>query len=70
MRETTLGRWMVRLAVTVGAGVVALGMSAAAAHASDVNNGAASVQLVGIAHAVQASASGLQLNATEGFDWT
>jgi hypothetical protein len=33
MRDNMLGRWLVRLAVTIGAGSVALGASAAAAHA-------------------------------------
>lgn len=69
MRETTLGRWMTRLAVTVGAGVVILGMSTAAAHASEVSSEAAPVTLVGIAQAVQAGTSTLHLNAAEGFDW-
>jgi len=69
MRETTLGRWMSRLAVTVSVAVVTVGMSAAAANASVVSDGATSVKLVGIAQAVQSGASGLHLNATEGFDW-
>lgn len=69
MRETTLGRWMTRLAVTVGVGVFALGMSTAAAQASEVSSGTAPVNLAGIAQAVQAGTSTLHLNATEGFDW-
>ena len=70
MRETTLGRWMSRLVVTVGVGVVALGMSTATAQASAASNGVASVQLGELAHAVQSTASGLHLHATEGFDWS
>lgn len=34
MRDKMLGRWMVRLVVTAGVGVVALGLSPAAVHAS------------------------------------
>ncbi|MFG2038149.1 hypothetical protein [Dactylosporangium sp. NPDC048998] len=37
MRDRTLGRWIVRLAVTIGAGTVALGLSGAAAHANVVS---------------------------------
>ncbi len=71
MREkATLGRWMTRLAVTVGAGVVALGMSTAAAHASAGSSEVAPVKMIGIAHAVQSATSGLHLYATEGYDWT
>jgi hypothetical protein len=69
MRETTLGRWMIRLAVTVGVGVVALGMSTAVAHANEVGSEAAPVNLVGIAQAVQAGSSVIRLNVPEGFDW-
>ncbi|GAA3293963.1 hypothetical protein GCM10020218_071860 [Dactylosporangium vinaceum] len=36
MREKTLGRWIVRLAVTIGFGSVALGLSAAAASADPI----------------------------------
>jgi hypothetical protein len=33
MRATTLGRWLFRLVVTIGAGSAALGLSVAVAHA-------------------------------------
>ena len=69
MRETTLGRWMTRLAVTVGVGVVALGMSTAVAHASEAGSEAAPVNLVSIAQAVQVGTSTILLNASTGFDW-
>ncbi|MET7417871.1 hypothetical protein [Dactylosporangium sp. NPDC005555] len=70
MRETTLGRWMVRLAVTVGMGALALGVSAAVAHADVVAAGAASVRLTSFAQNLQPSVAGPQLFATEGFDWS
>lgn len=67
MRETTLGRWMARAAVTVGAGVIALGLSAAVAQASDSDSEAFSVKLLGTVHTVQASNE--PLFVTEGWDW-
>jgi ABC-type dipeptide/oligopeptide/nickel transport system permease subunit len=69
MRETTLGRWMARLAVTVGVSAVALGLSAAAASARTVDAEVASVRFVGFVQAAQPSVDGPQLYATEGFDW-
>jgi hypothetical protein len=39
MRATTLGRWLFRLVVTIGAGSAALGLSAAAAHADVATGG-------------------------------
>ncbi|MEV8511105.1 hypothetical protein [Dactylosporangium sp. NPDC051484] len=37
MRDLTLGRWIVRLAVIIGAGSAALGLSTAAAHAGVIS---------------------------------
>jgi hypothetical protein len=74
MRETTLGRWMVRLAVTVGVGAVVLGVSAATAQASDVRStsGLASlsaVKAVSVAHALETRTQPT-LRVTEDFDWS
>jgi hypothetical protein len=73
MRETTLGLWMVRLAITIGAGAVALGLSAAAAqasvgsHVSGLASMPGSVQMVGSAVAVAAQPEPIRI--TEDFDW-
>ena len=67
MRETTLGRWMARIAVTVGAGVIALGLSAAVAQARGMDSEASSVNLVGTVNAVQPNA--VPLFVTESWDW-
>ena len=40
MRDKMLGRWMARLVVTAGAGVIALGLSPIAAQASVASPGA------------------------------
>jgi hypothetical protein len=51
MRAETLGRWLFRLAVTVGAGSAALGLSTAVAHADAVpagNAGPFSTQVIHI----------------------
>ncbi|GAA0717850.1 hypothetical protein Drose_34270 [Dactylosporangium roseum] len=37
MRDKMLGRWMFRLAVTMGVSTAALGVSALSAHAADVS---------------------------------
>jgi hypothetical protein len=39
MRAMTLGRWLFRLVVTIGAGSAALGLSTAAAHADVATGG-------------------------------
>jgi len=73
MRETTLGLWMARLAITIGAGAVALGLSTVAAqasvssHASGLAARPGSVQLVGSAVAV--SAQPAPIRVTDDFDW-
>jgi hypothetical protein len=61
MRDTTLGRWMTRLAVTLGAGAVLFGLSSTVAYASVSNSEASAVRLVGVGYAVQAT--------TESWDW-
>ncbi|MFF5230002.1 hypothetical protein [Dactylosporangium sp. NPDC000521] len=66
MRDTTLGRWMARLAVTVGVGVVALGITAAVAQASDADSEALSVK-VGVVGAIQAGTE--PLFVTEAWEW-
>lgn len=69
MRDTTLGRWMTRLAVTVGVGVVALGLSATTAQASDTGSAAApATKLVGVIHAIQVDVEPVYV--TEGWDWS
>ena len=68
MRDTTLGRWMARVAVTVGAGALALGMSAAVAQASEAVSEALSVKLVGVVRPVQVDADPLLV--TETWDWS
>nr|BFE65000.1 hypothetical protein GCM10020063_095260 [Dactylosporangium thailandense] len=69
MREKTLGRWIVRLAVTVGAGSLALGLSAAAAHADTsqyARFNAHPTTLVGVA---QLSPAPEPIFFTEDFTW-
>lgn len=70
MRDTTFGRWMTRLAVTVGVGVVALGLSATAAQARGTGSVATSVmKVVSVAHAaVQPDIEPVYV--TEGWDWS
>ncbi|WP_432980404.1 hypothetical protein [Dactylosporangium sp. CA-233914] len=70
MRDNKLGRWMVRLAVTAGVGVVALGISSTAAQASDYARGvtvsqARSLTYIGDAQSVQAD----PIYVTEDFSW-
>ena len=67
MRDTTLGRWMTRLAVTVGVGVAALGISATVAQASVRDSEASSVKLSGLVHAPQVNSEPLYV--TESWDW-
>jgi hypothetical protein len=68
MRDTTLGRWMVRLAVTVGAGAVALGMSTAMAHASSTHSEGSAVKLVGVIGAAQFDVD--RIHVTEDWGWS
>ncbi|GAA3200290.1 hypothetical protein GCM10010532_019830 [Dactylosporangium siamense] len=67
MRDTTLGRWMTRLAVTVGVGAAALGLSATVAQASVTGSEASSVKLASVAHAIQVNAE--PVFVTESWDW-
>jgi serine acetyltransferase len=73
MRETTLGLWMVRLAVTIGAGAMALGLSTVSAqasvgsHASGFASLPGSVQMVSSVDAVKAQPE--PIFVTEDFDW-
>lgn len=72
MREKMLGRWMVRLAVTIGAGSVALGLSGAA-YAQDVSFGSglaslsSSSTVVGVAQVAAAQPEHIYI--TEDFVW-
>jgi hypothetical protein len=74
MREKTLGLWMVRLAFTIGAGAIALGLSPAAAHASAASDVrgftsiSGAVQYVGTTHATKVQAE--PIFVTEDFDWS
>jgi hypothetical protein len=68
MRDTTLGRWMVRLAVTVGAGAVALGMSTAAAQASSTHSEGSTVKLASVIDAAQLDID--RIRVTEDWGWT
>jgi hypothetical protein len=64
MRDNKFGRWAVRLAVTIGAGAVALGVTSAAANASDLSYRA------GIVGAVQPVVSELKpIYVTEDYGW-
>ena len=73
MREKALGLWMVRLAVTIGAGAAALGLSTAVAHASvgshasGLSSLTGSVQMVSSADALRAQPEPILV--TEDFDW-
>ncbi|MEV4514620.1 hypothetical protein AB0K00_37375 [Dactylosporangium sp. NPDC049525] len=67
MREKTLGLWMVRLAVTIGAGAVALGLSPAVAQASHSFEARGLTSLSGSVQIVGAADS---LRVTEDFDWS
>ncbi|GAA1508960.1 hypothetical protein GCM10009827_023990 [Dactylosporangium maewongense] len=72
MRETTPGRWMTRFAVMIGAGVVALGVSAGAAHASTDSEGSV-VRLVSVLRAIQPHTAPPVVEpifVTEGWDWS
>lgn len=68
MRDKTLGRWIVRLAVTVGAGSLVLGLSAAAAHADASTLGLTTsrITMVGTAHLTPAPEP---IFVTEDFTW-
>ncbi|MFB9184344.1 hypothetical protein ACFFX1_39980 [Dactylosporangium sucinum] len=73
MRDKMLGRWMFRLAVTIGAGSVALGLPAAAAHADDLRNSGrvaipGAVQIVGTPIVVRPVSPG-DIAVTEDFGW-
>jgi hypothetical protein len=68
MREKTLGLWMVRLAVTIGAGAVALGLSPAAAQASHSVESRSFTSLPGSVQIV--GSTNKQLYVTEDFDWS
>ncbi|WP_433210963.1 hypothetical protein ACQP00_49550 [Dactylosporangium sp. CS-047395] len=68
MRDKTLGRWIVRLAVTIGVGSMALGLSAAAANADDSSAfGRSRPGLVGTAQL--SSAAPEHIFVTEDFSW-
>jgi len=74
MRDKMLGRWAVRLAVTIGAGSLALGASAAAASASTshfVQDAYASVPgAVSVATVRHVAAAGPEpIYVTEDFSW-
>jgi hypothetical protein len=73
MREKALGLWMVRLAVTIGAGAVALGLSPVAAQASTgtdirgLTSVSGAVQQVSTTHATKMQAE--PIFVTEDIDW-
>ncbi|MEU7868017.1 hypothetical protein [Dactylosporangium sp. NPDC049140] len=68
MRDKTLGRWIMRLVVTLGAGSLALGLSTAAAHADASTFGRTNPRpsLIGTA---QLAPAGEQIFVTEDFTW-
>jgi hypothetical protein len=68
MREKTLGRWMVRLAVTVGAGSLALGLSAVAAQADTSSYARFTNQMSSVGSAQVSPAQG-QIFVAEDFSW-
>jgi len=59
---------MARLAVTVGVGVVALGVSTTVAHASSTHSERSMVKLVGVIDAAQLD--GDRINVTEDWGWS
>ena len=73
MRDKMLGRWMARLVVTAGAGVIALGISPIAAHAGVVSPSAVfapqirTITLIGSAGLVKAQPE--PIFVTEDFGW-
>ncbi|MFC5005792.1 hypothetical protein ACFPIJ_49205 [Dactylosporangium cerinum] len=67
MRDTTLGRWMTRLAVTVGVAVAALGLSATVAQASVTDSEASPVKLASVVRGFQVSTEPVYV--TESWDW-
>ncbi|GAA4248753.1 hypothetical protein [Dactylosporangium darangshiense] len=70
MREKTLGRWIMRLAVTIGVGTAALGLSATVAQA-DVALSAPRYQAV-IADVTQTAARAVTppVYVVQDWDWT
>jgi hypothetical protein len=69
MREKTLGRWIFRLAVTIGAGSMALGLSTAAASADVTASGQFHALAGKVGTAQLASAAPEQIFVTEDFTW-
>lgn len=68
MREKTLGRWIVRLAVTIGTGSLVLGLGTVAANAGTSTFGRAGV-LSPRATVTQADAPADHIFVTEDYAW-
>jgi hypothetical protein len=69
MREKTLGRWIFRLAVTIGAGSMALGLSTAAASADVTTYARFHVLSPSVGTAQLTSAAPEQIFHTEDYTW-
>jgi hypothetical protein len=73
MRDNMFGRWVVRLAVTFGAGAVALGAASVAANASDLQYRAGVVSQSGAASLISvvspSVSAGESVYITEDFGW-
>ncbi|WP_433080846.1 hypothetical protein ACQP1P_44355 [Dactylosporangium sp. CA-052675] len=69
MRDKTLGRWIVRLAVTVGAGSLALGLSTVAAHADESTYARFSAHPTTLVGAARLSPAQEQIFVTEDYSW-
>ncbi|MER7001717.1 hypothetical protein ABT297_01505 [Dactylosporangium sp. NPDC000555] len=76
MRDLTLGRWIVRLAVIIGAGSAALGLSTAAAHAGVISNDRViATRIVSVADALNTGVSQVTsppsgIFVTEDYGWS
>ncbi|WP_426508140.1 hypothetical protein ACPPVO_57295 [Dactylosporangium sp. McL0621] len=72
MRDKTLGRWILRLAVTIGAGAVVLGVGTVAANAGTSMSGRAAVlsTTITVTHQADAPApAGEPMYVTEDWSW-
>ncbi|MFI5913502.1 hypothetical protein [Dactylosporangium sp. NPDC051541] len=69
MREKTLGRWIVRLAVTIGAGSLVLGLGTVAANADTSTIGLIRKLPAAATHVQQNTASSEQIFFTEDYSW-